>query len=57
MPYHGVIQGFIQDFFAGGGRERIFLHGTVNWMCAKHSHLGGSGGIPPGFFGKFTAQS
>ena len=46
---HGCLI-MVGDFFAGRGRERIFLHGTVNWMCAKHSHLGRSGGMPPRIF-------
>ena len=35
-------------FFAGGegGGERTFLHGTVNWMRARHADLGGLGACP-----------
>ena len=40
-------------FFAGGeggGGGRTFLHGTVNWMRARHADLGGLGACPLKFF-------
>ena len=33
-------------YFCWGEGVETFMHGTVNWMRAKHAQLGRSGGMP-----------
>ena len=39
------MQGFIQDFLLGGGRNSSAWYSKLEH--AEHAHLGGSGGMPP----------